>query len=77
MFRGGGTVKTARHLAGRAGYRGQARPGLTEFIAHAGKPGYYGRVMYEMCEKLRGGGSMANLDRCARKFLLRPAATAG
>ena len=31
--------------------------------------GYDGWVMYEMCEKLRGGGSMENLDRCARTFL--------
>ena len=31
--------------------------------------GYDGWVMYEMCEKLRGGGCMQNLDRCARIFL--------
>jgi sugar phosphate isomerase/epimerase len=28
-----------------------------------------GYVAYEMCSYLRGGGSEANLDRCARKFL--------
>lgn len=31
--------------------------------------GYDGWVGYEMCSPLRGGGSMENLDRCARKFL--------
>jgi sugar phosphate isomerase/epimerase len=31
--------------------------------------GYRGYVAYEMCEVLDGGGSIANLDRTARKFL--------
>lgn len=31
--------------------------------------GYRGRVAYEMCSPLRGGGSIGNLDRCARAFL--------
>jgi sugar phosphate isomerase/epimerase len=31
--------------------------------------GYRGYVAYEMCSPLRGGGSEANLDRCARQFL--------
>jgi hypothetical protein len=31
--------------------------------------GYRGPVAYEMCSPLRGGGSIENLDRCARKFL--------
>jgi L-ribulose-5-phosphate 3-epimerase len=31
--------------------------------------GYQGRVAYEMCSPLRGGGSEENLDRCARRFL--------
>jgi sugar phosphate isomerase/epimerase len=30
---------------------------------------YQGSVAYEMCSPLRGGGSEANLDRCARQFL--------
>lgn len=30
--------------------------------------GYDGYVAYEMCSYLRGGGSDANLDRCARQF---------
>jgi sugar phosphate isomerase/epimerase len=31
--------------------------------------GYSGHVAYEMCSPLKGGGSEANLDRCARRFL--------
>src|SRR5262249_23484735 len=31
--------------------------------------GYNGYVAYEMCSPLRGGGSEANLDRCAKRFL--------
>ena len=31
--------------------------------------GYTGSVAYEMCSPLRGGGSEANLDRCAIRFL--------
>jgi sugar phosphate isomerase/epimerase len=31
--------------------------------------GYSGAVAYEMCSPLRGGGSLENLDRCARLFL--------
>ena len=31
--------------------------------------GYQGYVAYEMCSYLKGGGSEANLDRCAQKFL--------
>jgi sugar phosphate isomerase/epimerase len=31
--------------------------------------GYDGYVAYEMCSPLRGGGSEANLDACARRFL--------
>ena len=48
------------------------------FIDYAGffkglkEGGYDGWAVYEMCEKLRGGGSMENLDRCARKFVEHP-----
>lgn len=31
--------------------------------------GYEGFVSYEMCSPLRGGGSLQNLDRCARRFV--------
>lgn len=31
--------------------------------------GFDGIATYEMCAPLRGGGSMANLDRCARQYL--------
>ena len=33
--------------------------------------GYDGWVAYEMCSPLRGGGSLDNLDSCARQFLAR------
>jgi sugar phosphate isomerase/epimerase len=39
------------------------------FFAALRKAGYRGAVAYEMCSPLRGGGSEANLDRCAKKFL--------
>jgi sugar phosphate isomerase/epimerase len=32
--------------------------------------GYAGGVAYEMCSPLRGGGGEANLDDCARRFLV-------
>jgi sugar phosphate isomerase/epimerase len=31
--------------------------------------GFSGPAVYEMCSPLRGGGSLENLDRCARKYL--------
>lgn len=31
--------------------------------------GYQGYIAYEMCEVLEGGGSIENLDRCAKTFL--------
>lgn len=31
--------------------------------------GFEGSVAYEMCSPLAGGGSMENLDRCARRFV--------
>jgi sugar phosphate isomerase/epimerase len=39
------------------------------FLAALEAGGFRGTVAYEMCSPLRGGGSMANLDACARKFL--------
>jgi len=39
------------------------------FFAALKKAGYSGAVAYEMCSPLRGGGSEANLDGCAKKFL--------
>jgi sugar phosphate isomerase/epimerase len=39
------------------------------FFAALREIGYDGVVAYEMCEMLTGGGSEANLDRCARHFL--------
>lgn len=39
------------------------------FFATLKEAGYQGCVAYEMCSPLRGGGSEANLDRCAKQFL--------
>lgn len=39
------------------------------FFAALKEIGYQGYVAYEMCSYLRGGGSEANLDRCAQHFL--------
>lgn len=39
------------------------------FFQALAKTGYQGYVAYEMCSYLSGGGSEANLDRCARQFL--------
>jgi sugar phosphate isomerase/epimerase len=39
------------------------------FFSALKRHGYDGHVAYEMCSELTGGGSMANLDSCARQFL--------
>jgi sugar phosphate isomerase/epimerase len=39
------------------------------FIGALKEIGYQGYLVYEMCEVLDGGGSIANLDATARKFL--------
>jgi len=39
------------------------------FINTLKEIGYQGYIAYEMCEVLEGGGSVENLDKCARKFL--------
>ncbi len=39
------------------------------FLGALSAGGYQGTVAYEMCSPLKGGGSIANLDRCARRFL--------
>lgn len=40
-----------------------------EFLRGLRDGGFDGTVAYEMCSPLRGGGSIENLDRCARRFL--------
>lgn len=44
------------------------------FFAALADAGYSGYVAYEMCSPLKGGGSEANLDRCAAAFVqyMRP-----
>ncbi len=39
------------------------------FINTLKKIGYQGYIAYEMCEVLKGGGSIENLDRTAKEFL--------
>lgn len=39
------------------------------FLLTLRNAGFKGTVAYEMCSPLRGGGSLANLDRYARRFL--------
>lgn len=39
------------------------------FIGALKEIGYQGYLVYEMCEVLEGGGSIANLDATAKKFL--------
>ena len=39
------------------------------FIGELKKIGYQGYIAYEMCEVLRGGGSIENLDKTAKIFL--------
>lgn len=41
----------------------------TAFFGALRETGYEGFVTYEMCSALRGGGSLENLDRYARRFL--------
>lgn len=40
-----------------------------EFVRGLRAGGYDGPIAYEMCSPVRGGGSLENLDRCARRFL--------
>jgi sugar phosphate isomerase/epimerase len=41
----------------------------SEFLRGLRDGGFSGTVAYEMCSPLRGGGALANLDSCARRFL--------
>lgn len=43
-------------------------PGFLDGLRAGGYPDH-GWVAYEMCSPLEGGGSEANLDRCARQFV--------
>ncbi len=39
------------------------------FLHNLWENGFCGSVAYEMCSPLTGGGSLENLDRCARRFV--------
>lgn len=53
----------------RATAMGQGMIDYDTFIGALKEIGYQGYLVYEMCEVLEGGGSIANLDATARKFL--------
>ena len=48
---------------------GQGDVDYAAFLAALKATGYDGALSYEMCSPLLGGGSMENLDRCARQTL--------
>lgn len=48
---------------------GEGEIDYNAFFAGLKEAGCQGYVAYEMCEVLRGGGSIENLDRTARRFL--------
>jgi sugar phosphate isomerase/epimerase len=39
------------------------------FVKGLADGGFHGLANYEICSPIRGGGSMENLDRCARQYL--------
>jgi sugar phosphate isomerase/epimerase len=53
----------------RAVPMGQGFIDYRRFFAAVTEVGYSGTVAYEMCSPLQGGGSLENLDRCARAFV--------
>jgi len=63
-------VNYVRELdAVRAVPMGEGFINYRSFLKALREAGYARYVAYEMCSPLRGGGSEANLDRCARRFL--------
>jgi len=60
---------THRQDAIRAVPMGTGFVNYPSFFSALEEIGYQGWVAYEMCEVLKGGGSVENLDRCARIFL--------
>lgn len=53
----------------RAAAMGEGIVDYDTFIGALQEIGYQGYLVYEMCEVLDGGGSIANLDATAKKFL--------
>jgi len=53
----------------RAAAMGEGIIDYQTFIGTLKEIGYQGYIVYEMCEVLDGGGSIANLDKTAKKFL--------
>jgi sugar phosphate isomerase/epimerase len=54
---------------GRAVPMGEGFLDYKTFIGTLKEIGYQGYIAYEMCSVLKGGGSVENLDKCARAFL--------
>jgi sugar phosphate isomerase/epimerase len=48
---------------------GDGNIGTPDFMHGLREGGFDGPVAYEMCSPIRGGGTIANLDRCARRFI--------
>src|SRR5205823_567495 len=48
---------------------GEGDIGTLDFVRGLRAGGFDGPIAYEMCSPIRGGGSMKNLDRCARRFI--------
>jgi sugar phosphate isomerase/epimerase len=67
---------TAQTDAVRAVPMGEGFIDYRAFFAALAEVGYAGHVAYEMCSPLRGGGTEANLDRCAAAFVRFMAALA-
>ena len=53
----------------RAVAPGTGQVAYASFFEGLRRVGYQGPVAYEMCATLKGGGSLANLDRTARQFI--------
>ena len=58
-----------RHDVLRAVPMGEGIVDYETFFSTLKEIGYQGYLVYEMCEVLKGGGSVENLDRAAKKFL--------
>ncbi|MBI3879121.1 MAG: sugar phosphate isomerase/epimerase [Verrucomicrobia bacterium] len=48
---------------------GEGDIGTLDFVRGLKAGGFDGPIAYEMCSPVRGGGSIENLDRCARRFI--------
>jgi hypothetical protein len=68
LQRSNGELRTANAVRA-GGPHGRGLHRLPRVLQRTHWPGFDGTIAYEMCSPLEGGGSMENLDRCARQFL--------